>query len=530
MLFANVALSGALFGAGFAVMHYLGVRSTMVPTSIEWASLAPFALVAVSAGLSGLSIRDARDRMQAEADLYHLAHHDSLTGLANRGSFVARLDQELATASCVHNGKALAVLCLDLDRFKEVNDLLGHAAGDEHLQRVARAIQGVLWDGQMLARLGGDEFAVIAPDLPDPMAAGRIAEDILAALRAENASSPDKPPITTSIGIALFPTDGEDRETLLSHADIALYRGKAEGRDNYRFFEAAMGVEARERRLLERDLRQAITRGELRVEYQPQSRISSGEVVGFEALLRWEHAERGDIAPAVFIPIAEETSAILEIGNWVLLEACAEAVRWRNPLRIAVNVSAVQLHSVHFARTVHEVLLNTGLSPSRLELEVTETALIKDMNRALATLRQVKALGVRIAMDDFGVGFSSLSHLRSFPFDLIKIDGSFVRAVEQNEKSAAIIRAVLGLGRGLGLPVLAEGIETKDELLFLEAERCEVGQGYHLGAPAPAAAFSHLTLRDADDGIAVASEKPRWGSKATRPHRQALQSSTAGNR
>ncbi|RUV22559.1 EAL domain-containing protein [Mesorhizobium sp. M1A.F.Ca.IN.022.04.1.1] len=438
-----------------------------------------------------VAVRDMRERKKAEQEILRLAHFDPLTGLANRRSFTSRLEAEIATAS----GKdgQLALMLLDLDRFKEVNDLFGHAAGDAVLQRVAQCASGVLRHGQMLARLGGDEFAIIAPNLPDPQAAGRIAEAVLSKLRQESQLSPGGELVSASIGIALYPLDADDQAALVSHADTALYRAKAEGKDTYRYFEASMGAETRDRRAMEHDLRQAVARGEFRLVYQPQKEISSGKMIGFEALIRWHHPERGNIPPSVFIPVAEDSGAIAQIGEWVLATACEEAVRWKTPLTIAVNVSAVQLHNPNFSRKVHEILLRSGLPAGRLELEVTETALIKDMPRALATLRQVKALGIRVAMDDFGTGYSSLSNLRAFPFDKIKIDGSFIKSVDRNGQVAAIVRAVLGLGRGLGLPVLAEGVETLDELRFLDAEDCEIGQGYYLGRPGPIETFSELT-------------------------------------
>ena len=438
-----------------------------------------------------VAIRDLRARKEAERSIQFLAHHDPLTGLPNRASFHKKLDHEVAAA--LESGQRLAVLFLDLDRFKEVNDLFGHAVGDHTLQAAAARIGGTLDGNQILARLSGDEFAIILPGLSNPAAAGRVAETILEALQAPIENVDAEHPIGGSIGIAVCPDDARDRHTLLSHADTALYRAKNEGRGTYRYFEASMGAAVRERRLLEHDLRNAISRGELRLVYQPQKCINTGRVVGFEALLRWTHPTRGEVPPAEFIPLAEDTGSILQIGEWVLRTACREAARWREPLTIAVNVSAVQIHSPNFATAVHEILFETELPPGRLELEITETALVRDLNRALATLRRIKILGVRIAMDDFGTGYSSLSNLRAFPFDKIKIDGSFIKSVNANDQGAAIVRSVLGLGRALKLVVLAEGVETTAEFDFLKTENCNEVQGFLLGRPADIEIYRRLT-------------------------------------
>ncbi|SHK96168.1 PAS domain S-box-containing protein/diguanylate cyclase (GGDEF) domain-containing protein [Bradyrhizobium lablabi] len=438
-----------------------------------------------------IAVRDLKARKDAEQHIYFLAHHDALTSLPNRSHFNARIDQEIAALTA---GKSLAVLCLDLDKFKEVNDLFGHTTGDKVLQMVASRVTAVLGERQMMARLGGDEFAILMPDVANPAAASRLAETILEALRASSDAADTR--IATSIGIALCPDDAADRHSLLTHADTALYRAKNEGRNTYRFFEAKMGVEVRERRLLEHDLRHAIARDELRLVYQPQKVVLSDTISGFEALLRWRHPTRGEISPAVFIPIAEETGAILQIGDWVLRTACREAASWTQPLKIAVNVSAVQLYNASFVGELHQILLDTGLPPRRLEIEITETALVRDFNRALAMLRQIKAIGIAIAMDDFGTGYSSLSNLRAFPFDRIKIDGSFIKSVNSNGQAATIVRAVLGLGRGLGLPVIAEGVETAAELKFLQDESCTEVQGYLLGRPAAIGSFRHYTHGD----------------------------------
>ena len=450
-----------------------------------------------------IAVRDLRARRRAEGQIQFLAHHDPLTGLANRARFSQRLDQEIQRADAT--GQKLAVLCLDLDRFKEVNDLFGHGAGDAMLVNVARIVTQLLGQDQLMARLGGDEFAVLMP-CSDGVAAGRLAEQILEALRS-GAGEAAGPVIATSVGIALYPDDAGERALLLNYADTALYRAKSEGRGTYRFFEARMGAQVRERRLLEHDMRHAVARGEMHLAYQPQTDVRTGAVTGFEVLLRWQHPERGAVSPALFIPIAEESNAILQIGEWVLREACREAASWPNPLTVAVNVSAVQLLAPHFAATVHEVLFQTGLPAERLEIEITETALIRDPSRAQSTLRQLKALGLRIAMDDFGTGYSSLSNLRAYPFDKIKIDGSFIRAVDANEQTAAIVRSVLGLGRGLGLPVLAEGVETAEELRFLADESCHAAQGYLMGRPAPIGSFKAHTHGDgaAREGASLAA-------------------------
>jgi diguanylate cyclase len=440
-----------------------------------------------------VAVRDLKARKDAEEHIYFLAHHDALTALPNRSHFNARIDQEIAAMT---RGDHLAVLCLDLDRFKEVNDLFGHAAGDKVLQIVASRVSAVLGARQMMARLGGDEFAILMPDIAGPAAASQLAETILEALRTSDEASETH--IATSVGIAICPSDATDRQSLLTHADTALYRAKTEGRNTYRFFEAKMGAEVRDRRLLEHDLRLAIARGQLRLAYQPQLEAGTREVTGFEALLRWNHATRGEISPSVFIPIAEETGAILQIGDWVLKTACSEAATWTRPLKVAVNVSAVQLHNTNFVQELHQILLDTGLPPGRLEIEITETALVRDFNRTLMMLRQIKALGVGIAMDDFGTGYSSLSNLRAFPFDRIKIDRSFIKSVNANGPAATIVRAVLGLGRGLGLPVLAEGVETGAELKFLQDEMCDQVQGYLLGRPAAIASFRHHTHGDVE--------------------------------
>ena len=437
-----------------------------------------------------IAVRDLRARKRAEHHIRFLAHHDAMTGLANRPSFNARLDDEIARARLA--GQNLAVLCLDLDRFKEVNDLFGHAAGDALLQRVAGLIEAGLKGSQFAGRLGGDEFAVILPDVRSAQHASALAEEMLDMFSRANRESAESTVISASVGIALYPEHAEDADQLMTYADTALYCAKAEGRGTYRLFETQMGAQVRDRRLLEHDLRSALVSQQLSLAYQPQVDLATGEVSGFEALVRWAHPERGAVPPATFIPIAEETGLILQIGEWVMRTACTEAASWTAPLMIAVNVSAVQLHAPNFVAFVEKLLVETGLPAGRLEIEITETAMIRNMNRALANLRLIKALGVKIAMDDFGTGYSSLSNLRAFPFDRIKVDQSFIRSVHDNDQSAAIVRAVLGLGKGLNLPILAEGVERPEELEFLKGEICNAAQGYWFSRPEDISVFNDI--------------------------------------
>lgn len=434
-------------------------------------------------------VEDRTHRRRAEAEIARLVHHDLLTGLPNRAAFSACIDATIESAT--KDDHSFAVMSVDFDRFKEINDVYGHVAGDELLRHASKRLQEAV-GGAFMARLSGDEFVVIANDGEQPAAAQALADRLIAALDTDIAVNGRPLHTSVSVGVAIFPADGPDAATLIGNADAALYRAKADGRGTYRFFEAGMDKRLRERRVLQEELRIAIERDELALHYQPQARINC-DIFGFEALARWQHPTRGPIPPDVFIPIAEENGLIVPMGEWIIREACREAASWTNPLQIAINLSPIQFRHGDLPAHVHSVLLETGLAPSRLELEITEGVLIDDFSRAVAVLRRLKALGVRIAMDDFGTGYSSLSYLQSFPFDKIKIDQAFISNLGYGSQSSTIVRAVIGLARGLEVPVLAEGVETKEQLAFLTRERCDEVQGYLIGHPMPIDSYAGLT-------------------------------------
>jgi diguanylate cyclase (GGDEF)-like protein len=437
-------------------------------------------------------LEDVTERKRAEAQIEHMARHDPLTGLPNRAAFNETLAVFIDRAKR-EDGK-FALLAIDLDRFKEVNDVFGHAVGDGLLREVGDRLE-LAASGTFLARIGGDEFVLISAQGPQPAATEALAERLQAALVAEIVVGEQALRIGLSVGAAIFPADGEDAAAILANADAALYRAKADGRNSIRFFDATMDQRLRDCRALQHDLSSAAKRGEIVIHYQPQARID-GSIVGFEALVRWQHPIRGLIPPSAFVSVAEESGLIIPLGEWILCESCREAASWPKRLGIAVNLSPAQFRHGDIASTVHSILLETGLSPDRLELEITEGVLIGDFSRALSILRRLKNLGVRIAMDDFGTGYSSLSYLQTFPFDKIKIDRSFISNVQSNQQSAAIIRAVIGLCRGLDLPVIAEGVETQGELDFLSQEACDEVQGYFVGRPAPIEQYADLVGRE----------------------------------
>ena len=436
-------------------------------------------------------IHDVTERKRQEQRIAHMAHHDPLTELPNRAAFNECLGATLELAA--RAGESFAVLCLDLDRFKEINDVFGHSVGDAVLCEAARRLESAC-AGAFLARVGGDEFTIITPTGPQPGSAEALAERLIASFDSEFDIDDHPLRVGLTVGVGIFPQDGIDPATLVANADAALSRAKSEARGSIRFFEVSMDRQLREKRALQQDLRSAVMRNELALHYQPQAHID-GKITGFEALVRWHHPRRGLVPPATFIPLAEESGLIMALGEWVLRSACSEAASWPRQLSIAINLSPVQFQHGDLPSLVHQILLETGLPPARLELEITEGVLIGDFTRAVATLRRLKNLGVRIAMDDFGTGYSSLSYLQSFPFDKIKIDQSFIANLGQSQQAAAIVRAVIALGRGLDLPVVAEGVETEAQLKFLAGESCNEIQGYFIGRPMPIADYADVVGR-----------------------------------
>lgn len=424
-------------------------------------------------------------RRESEMLMRHMALHDVLTGLPNRVLFQERLNRALAQAR--REGSGVAVLCLDLDRFKEINDTLGHATGDRLLREVAIRLLACVREADTVARLGGDEFVIVQVGLHQPENVDVLARRLIEALAVPFDLDEHHIATGASIGIALAVDGTDDPDLLLKNADVALYRAKAEGRGTFRFFEPAMEALLRKRRQLEQDLRRALAEHWFEIHFQPQMDLARGKPTGFEALLRLRHPERGLMLPADFIPVAEETGLILPLGEWVLRRACAEALTWPSGLRVAVNLSPAQFKHPDLTGLIAGVLRDTGLPPDRLELEITESVMLQDAEATLATLTRLRALGMHIAMDDFGVGCSSLSYLRRFPFDKIKIDRSFIEGLGSAGHDDTIVRAVIALGRSLGMAITAEGVETLEQLGRLCGEACNEVQGFYFGQPLPAA-------------------------------------------
>ncbi|WP_319498260.1 EAL domain-containing protein [uncultured Cohaesibacter sp.] len=443
-------------------------------------AIALVTLIILGAGLTSHLI-DSRVRSHSREELHHLTSHDVLTGIPNREGFKRYVNSAIESAE--HYGVKVAILGIDLNRFKEINDRLGHAAGDFTLHTLAGRMKTILREDEFVARIGGDEFAAVKffhEKSTIASFAERLAFEIAQPIDIDGVRNE----VGASLGAAIWPDDGETSSELVNNANLAMYHAKCSFMSKLCFYDAEIGADMRKKRKMADDLRRALDNDELQLHYQVQKSMGpERDIHGFEALLRWTHPDLGPISPALFIPVAEENGLISALGLWVLKRACVDAASWDPPYRVAVNVSAVQFMDPHLPQYVEDVLALTGLNPSRLELELTETALVKDTARSLDIMLQVKALGVGIALDDFGTGYSSLEILRTFPFDKIKLDKSFVDDINKDRSSLAIVRAVLALGKSLSIPVLAEGIETEEQMAILRDEGCDEGQGYLLGRP-----------------------------------------------
>ncbi len=455
--------------------------------------------------------KDITERIQIQERLRFLAYHDALTGLPNRALFMEMLHHGVARAQ--RTDSAMAVLFVDLDGFKQVNDALGHEAGDRLLGELAARLRDRIREEDTVARLGGDEFTILIEEVSGPDAVSEVARKLLAALQEPLELEGQGFSLTASIGISLFPADGGDPSTLVRHADTAMYRAKEAGRNRFQFYSEDMGERVSHRLFLVVELRKALEQEQLVLHYQPQVELSTGQVTRVEALLRWEHPQRGLVPPSEFIPVMEETGLIHEAGAWVLRTACAQTRLWsqagHGPLRVSVNLSSVQLEDPALPEQLRRAMEDSGLEPGRLECEITETTVMRNPPLSNQILQRLRALGIAIAVDDFGTGYSSLAYLKRFPVHAIKIDRAFVRDLPDDPEDAAIVAAVLALGQSLGLRVVAEGVETRAQLEFLEAGGCSAVQGFLLGRPVPAAELPALIARiHADVGSLPSSATP----------------------
>jgi diguanylate cyclase (GGDEF)-like protein len=435
---------------------------------------------------------DITEQRQSEVKIEYMAHHDALTDLANRVLLNERLEHALGRS--INREEMVAVHHLDLDQFKAVNDTFGHPAGDKLLKIVADRLRGLVRETDTIARTGGDEFVIVQAPIKAPAAATSLAQSIISLISEPFDLDGHQAVIGASIGIAVSPGDGLRPDKLLRNADLALYRAKGDGRGTFRFFEPAMDLQMQTRRIMEQDLRKALPAGEFELYYQPVLNLANNEISGFEALIRWNHPRQGLIAPGTFIPLAEEIGFIVPMGEWVIRQACATAARWPEDIHVAVNISAAQFRSPGLMQVIVGALATSGLQPTRLEIEITETVLLHNREATLAVLHQLRELGIRIAMDDFGTGYSSLTYLQCFPFDKIKIDRSFVKDITENTGSLNIVRAVAALARDMGLTATAEGVETSEQLERVTSEGCTEMQGFLFSRPLPAHEIERLFL------------------------------------
>ena len=470
----------------------------------RWVELTGRALALDGERVTLFSALDVTSRRAAEAEVERLAHHDSLTGLPNRRLLLDRISQAIAQAPRLQ--RAVAVLSLDLDRFKVINDSLGHAVGDRLLQALAERLRLHVRRGDTVARVGGDEFTLLTPALHGPEDATRIAAKLLEAVREPLVVDGRELFVTGSLGVSIYPGDGHDADTLLRNAEAAMYRAKELGRDTHRTYTVGMNALALERLALETDLRRAIPNEEFVVHYQPTLDVQTERVSGVEALVRWRHPQHGLLPPAVFLELAELIGVVFPLGTWGLRAACSEIrpLRWlgEKPLRVAVNLSARQFQQPDLVAQVSRTLAETGFDPRDLELEITETVAMQNLDGTLATLRELKALGVSLAIDDFGTGHSSLSYLRRFPIDALKIDQSFVRELATDRGSATIVTAIIAMARSLGLRVVAEGVESEEQLAFLRHHRCDQVQGFLISPPLCSADLSRFLTGPGHGGTA----------------------------
>ncbi|RJX18010.1 MAG: GGDEF domain-containing response regulator [Desulforudis sp.] len=443
-----------------------------------------------------LILRDITERKRYEETIWHQAFHDNLTGLANRMLFKDRL--ALAMAHAKRNNNGLAVLFLDLDRFKLINDTLGHDIGDQLLNQVGIRLRNCVREDDTVARMGGDEFTLLLPEIMKAEHAARIAQKVVEAVRQPLKIGEHELYISTSIGIVLFPDDGQDAETLLKNADTAMYRAKENGRNHYELYASSMNAKASERLSLENSMRRALERREFVVHYQPKINVKSGGITGMEALVRWQHPKLGLVLPGEFIPLAEESGLIVPIGEWVLKTACAQNKAWQDSgfpsIRVAVNLSARQFQLQNLVEVVSRVLKTTGLDPTCLELEITESIAMQNAEHTVSVLNQLNEMGIQLSIDDFGTGYSSLSYLRRFPINKLKIDRSFVAEIGTDSHNGAIASAVIVLGRSLNMGVIAEGVEREEQLNFLKDHDCFEMQGFLFGKPMPVEDFTHFLM------------------------------------
>ena len=494
---ASLLLSLGIVSTHFAsmsAMKLLPGSTTFLPADFISGSLLGYAAAAVSVLVIGSGVAafflDLHTRRESDDRFRFQARHDRLTGLPNRLFFEEAFEREIVGHP--DRNRSAALFCIDLDGFKQVNDTFGHLVGDSVLVEVARRLQAILGERCVAARLGGDEFALMVTGLGPAKTAAGAAELVLDVLKRSFVISESLIDIGCSIGIALYPEHGTAYPALLGRADLALSAAKAEGRGAFRFFEPDMEAHSRTRATLAKELRAALSGKQFHLAYQPKTYVASGAVSGFEALLRWSHPERGPVSPATFIPVAEESGLILQIGEWVLREACREAASWDNLLSVAVNFSPAQFRQSDLVNTIRDILDETGLDPRRLEIEITESLFFESSPRSLKVLNQIKELGVSIAIDDFGTGFSCLSTLQSFEFDTIKIDKSFVDRIEKSSKATSIVLAILHLAASLDMTVVAEGVEHREQFEFLARNGCAQIQGHLFGAARPIEHYSHL--------------------------------------